>query len=270
MMLSIIIVNYNGGDMLKKCINSIKHVLDNVDFEIVVVDNNSSDHSINNLEGMFLDRIKIIKSPENLGFSKANNIGVKSAKGSVFFFLNPDTVLNDTQIQNEILKVEDGYLYYPIMIDDENSRVNNRYIFPSIKNYMNYFIQNSMTIYWVQGSAMILTKNSFEKIGGWCEDYFMYSEDLDFCYTAYRKGISLKSIPFTFAHIGGGTTRKIWSEAERLYRVEKSYYQFNKKYNLLLSYHLLKLINLCRLITKPKECLLHIMTYLKIIKSKIF
>src|SRR3989344_4336914 len=90
--LSIIIVSYNTKDFIGECIDSIKKNTKNLNYEIIVVDNASSDNSLEMLKTKFPDVI-LVESKENIGFSKANNLGVEKSKGKYVLFLNPDTVI---------------------------------------------------------------------------------------------------------------------------------------------------------------------------------
>src|SRR3989344_9058371 len=90
--LSIIIVSYNTSDFLKECLESIKKNTERLNYEIIVVDNPSSDNSVKMIKKEF-PQVLLIESRKNLGFSKANNVGVKKSKGRYVLFLNPDTVV---------------------------------------------------------------------------------------------------------------------------------------------------------------------------------
>ena len=88
---SIIIVNYNSKRLLYNCVNSVVNNLSDIDYEVIVVDNNSSDNSFDLCRSIDDERIKMIPLNENLGFAKANNLGVKHSSGRFLHFLNPDT-----------------------------------------------------------------------------------------------------------------------------------------------------------------------------------
>ena len=94
---SIIIVNYNTKDLLCQCVDSIYDKTSNVEFEIIVVDNDSSDGS----KELFIKdkRIRFIEAGGYLGFGKANNLGVDAAKGKYVFFLNSDTILMNNAVK---------------------------------------------------------------------------------------------------------------------------------------------------------------------------
>ena len=89
--ISIIIVSWNVEDVISKCIESIYEFSEDYDIQVIVVDNNSSDNSVGILK-KYKD-VLLIESKENLGFSKANNLGLKYATGKYVFYLNPDTIL---------------------------------------------------------------------------------------------------------------------------------------------------------------------------------
>jgi len=92
--LSIIIVNYNVEYFLEQCLNSVMLAAKNVKCEVIVVDNNSSDGSIEMLKAKF-PKVQVIQNSENVGFSKANNQGIKLCKGNYILLLNPDTVIDE-------------------------------------------------------------------------------------------------------------------------------------------------------------------------------
>lgn len=89
---SIILVNFNGEDVLVDCLNSLEKFVPKHNSEIIVVDNNSQDNSINIIESKFPD-VRLIKLPQNLGFGTGNNAGAKEAKGDFLFLLNTDTIV---------------------------------------------------------------------------------------------------------------------------------------------------------------------------------
>ncbi len=98
MQVSIIIVNYNTKELIKNCINSIYENTKDIDFEIIVSDNGSTDGSVEMLKNDFPNVI-LIENNANLGFGKANNNGLKVAKGEYIFYLNSDTVLLNNAVK---------------------------------------------------------------------------------------------------------------------------------------------------------------------------
>ena len=106
--LSVIIVNYNGGKYLKDCLEAIKNNLKDINYEIIIVDNNSNDDSIELLQANYNEEIILIKSSINLGFAKGNNLGVKKSNGKYVLLLNNDTILkNSIKLALNIFKKQD-------------------------------------------------------------------------------------------------------------------------------------------------------------------
>ena len=95
---SIIIVSYNTAELLENCINSIVEKTQNISYEVIVVDNDSCDNSISLLYEKF-DWVKVIVSKKNLGFGRANNLGIEVASGRNILFLNSDTILINNAIK---------------------------------------------------------------------------------------------------------------------------------------------------------------------------
>ncbi|HMQ79125.1 MAG TPA: glycosyltransferase family 2 protein, partial [Ignavibacteria bacterium] len=102
--ISVIIVNYNVKELLEQCINSIFSASAGLKVEVIIVDNNSFDGSVEFLKNKFPDnpQLKIIESPINLGFAKANNLGAKEAKGDYLLILNPDTILQEDTLTRSL------------------------------------------------------------------------------------------------------------------------------------------------------------------------
>lgn len=193
---SIIIVNYNGLDYLKDCINSLYEQFGNISFEIIIVDNNSKDNSCSYIKQNFPEII-LIESKINLGFGKANNLGVQYAKADKILLLNNDTILlnpilpaitildKNPNIGVVAINMLNGKKQYvtavgkfptPLRLIKISFLKDNRADFTKGE-----FTRNLYDVDWVSGSFMILRKVDFETIGGFDEDYFMYVEDVDLC-----------------------------------------------------------------------------------------
>lgn len=194
--LSVIIVNYNGLSFLKDCFNSLADNLVGVPYEIVLVDNDSKDESCSFIKKYFPE-VKLIESKVNLGFGKANNLGVKNAIGDTILLLNNDTIfLNNLQeaIDTLYAKPENGI----VTINMVNA--NKKYVsavgrFPSPLRLIKIsFLNDQRKVFktgnfeevlyevdWVSGSFMLMRKSDFEAVNGFDSDYFMYVEDVDLC-----------------------------------------------------------------------------------------
>ena len=195
--LSIIIVNYNGLKYLKKCFDSIYDKLYNISFEIIVVDNNSSDESCQFIKENY-NKVILIESKENLGFGKANNLGVQIANSETVLLLNNDTILLSRI--DEVVKLlnsrQDIGAVTINMLNGEGRYTNATGRFPTPLRLLKISfltekrkefktgIFNEAKIYeadWITGAFMMLRKADYQKVGGFDSDYFMYVEDVDIC-----------------------------------------------------------------------------------------
>jgi GT2 family glycosyltransferase len=217
--ISIIIVNYNKYELTEKCIDSvILNLKMDLDYEIVVIDNNSQNDSYNVLYRRYKNdkRVKLIKNEKNIGFGGANNLGVDIATGEYILILNPDVIVLDDSIQKMYKRMlqdqevgligckllnEDGSLQYscrrfmkfneflssrtPLKKFSKKSNIdslNSKYL---MKDYNHVQEKN---VGWVMGSCMLMRKAEFHKLGGFSKEYFMYFEDVDLCYKVHKYG----------------------------------------------------------------------------------
>ncbi|WP_264558134.1 glycosyltransferase family 2 protein [Flavobacterium sp. N2270] len=213
MQLSVIILNYNVRFFLEQCVFSVQKALENIEGEIIVVDNNSSDDSCAMMKEKF-SNIKLIENKENLGFPKGNNIGVAEAKGEYICILNPDTVVaEDTFIK--ILSTKNWQLNTGIvgckLIDGtgnflpESKRgvptpwVAFTKIFGLYKLFRNsswfnqYYAQHlsenqSGEVDILVGAFMVMKRNLYLEVGGFDENCFMYSDDIDLSFMIKKLG----------------------------------------------------------------------------------
>jgi GT2 family glycosyltransferase len=219
MKLSIVIVSYNGKEYLKKCLDSIfnSHLSD---FEVIVVDNASLDETSKMLEDLRYN-FKFIQNKKNIGFSRANNIGVKHSSGEYLLFLNPDTEINkkaiDTLIKFMESKKNAGCVTCRVLLpngklDDSCHRglptpwnafcffSGLEQLFPGSKIFSGYHmgwedLNKIHKIHACAGSFMLVRKKAGDEIGWWDEDYFFYGEDLDFCMELEKKSWEIYFIP---------------------------------------------------------------------------
>lgn len=202
---SIIIVNYNTKQLLEDCVKSIYEKTFDVNFEIIIVDNNSNDGSQEFIRNN-LPKTVLIESEFNLGFGLANNLGAKSAKGEFLFFLNSDTVLleNSIKILIEFFKIKEKKLNIGVLgamlVDkkhtingfgshfptcSEENIINLRKIpfikwFVSIPQKESYNFENGyFEVDYVIGADMLLRKELFDEMNGFSKDFFMYYEESD-------------------------------------------------------------------------------------------
>jgi GT2 family glycosyltransferase len=270
--ISIIIVNYNSGFLLKDCIASI---FDNVDdgYEIIIYDNASSDNSLRMVNTAFPGepRIRILEGNDNLGFAKANNHAASAATGKYLHFLNPDILVNPA-LAVDYVKVLEGVVntvYVTNLADEKGKPLKNRHIIPTLGNYFNCIFRKEKVAYWNIGASLIISHDAFDLIGGWPEDYFMYAEDLDLFYRIYRHKLNISYLDTKLVHLGKGTTRNIWNESERAFRVELSFRRFYRRYGISWQYFFLRPIQLVFILFhEPQLFPLHLKTYFRTIFSK--
>lgn len=222
MQVSVIIVSYNTKELTKKAIQSVIDKTEGIDYEIIVIDNASKDGSVEELKKTFQDKITIIQSKENLGFGRANNLGMKQAQGKYVFLLNSDTELINNAIkifydymeQNEQVGVCGGNLYNLNEIPEQSFMMYEnsvgsflfwRYMelfyniiskFNRKKNYCRFNYSNKVKeVGYVSGADMFIRKESLEKSGLFDETFFMYGEDVDLNFRIRNCGYLIKSVP---------------------------------------------------------------------------
>lgn len=237
--LSIIIVNYNGEKYLENCIGSIQQTLSFNDYEIIIVDNASTDGSLVLLKKKF-PFVKVLEQDVNLGFGKANNRGVKEAKYSNILLLNNDTILHD-DISTLINQLEEDSSMGGItikMVDGKGNYLINTGSFPkplSLLRISNLkpknkelisgkFISKRIETDWISGAFFLTRKNVWESVNGFDEDFFMYVEDVDMCKRIKDKGFKFYFYPdYSFTHfVGFSFNREI--------QLLKGYLLYSKKH----------------------------------------
>ncbi len=221
--LSIIIVSYNTKEFLKKCVDSIFEHGKSLKIEIIVVDNNSTDGVVETIPGSKypVSNFKLILNKENVGFSKANNIGIRQASGKYILFLNPDTEIRKNTLQ-KMVDFMDTYTSAGVAtcrvelpsgeLDDASHRgfptpwnsfahftgISKIFSESTIFNGYNLGFKDLNKIHEIDscaGAFMIARKKAGEEIGWWDEDYFFYGEDLDFCFELKEKGWKIYFVP---------------------------------------------------------------------------
>jgi GT2 family glycosyltransferase len=248
--LSVIIVSYNSEDFIEKCLKSVLKYL-TMDGEVIVVDNASTDKTLERINNCG-SRIKVIKNRENLGFSKANNIGAKEASGEYLFFLNPDTEITELTFEELInfyektpgcglvapkLIMSDGRIQPSISKLPTVWRAFKEYVL-GIKNaYSEYVPENELPseVERIYGAALLIKKDFFESISGFDERYFLYYEDADLCKRIRKTGKRIYIYPqVSINHLVGGTK----SETDK-YILN---YESSKKYHGVFGVFILQLI----------------------------
>ena len=232
--LSIIIVNYNVKEFLQNLLHSISKSSIKINHEIIIIDNASNDGSVEFIREKFPE-VALIASKTNLGFSKANNIGMRQSSGKYILLLNPDTLVSEDTFEKMIRFFEEnplvGLAGCKILNPDGTLQLACRRSFPGpwtsfckVTGLSNLFPKSRIFARYnltyldpnetyevdaVSGSFMIFRKDVYEKIGGLDEKFFMYGEDLDFCYRVQKSGYKVFYVPSTqIIHYKGESTKR--------------------------------------------------------------
>jgi hypothetical protein len=246
--LSIIIASFNTKDLTLAAINSVIKNTKKISFEFVVIDNNSKDGSIEALKKLSGQHknITVVANKENVGFGAANNQAVKMAKGRFILFLNPDTITNDNVLDEMVgwmdknpkvgisscsLKYKDGTIqatggYFPTLgkvfawmtfLDD----------LPGVSSLIKSFhpmhersplgantgfYKKDHQMDWVTGAFFMVRSEVARKVEDFDKDYFMYMEEVDYCFRAKKLGWQVMYLPrWSIIHYGGASAGKEFS-----------------------------------------------------------
>ena len=263
MILSVIIVSYNSSSFLELCLHSVAKAISQLEIEseVIVVDNSSSDDSCEVLNNKF-PFVKLIQNDENIGFSKANNLGVSKAKGKYICILNPDTVLQENTF-DEILKfyksnIKVGFVGCQMIDGNGMFLRESKRVIPSIFSSFMKVLGISKFYYSaldkdkrgyidiLAGAFMFVEKTIYDSVKGFDEDYFMYGEDIDLSYKALKKGYSNYYLgDVKIIHFKGESTDKNSIYINRFYNAMYIFYtkHFNKfLFTKILAYSFFKFI----------------------------
>lgn len=251
--LVIIIVSYNSRRYLKDCLDSINENPLNARYEIIVVDNGSTDGSIGFLKDNYPD-IKLILNNKNIGFAAANNLAIKSSDSSYILLLNSDCkVYKDSidKLLDFMEKNKTAGIIGPKIINSDGSVQHSCRKFPSIINAAFHTIltdifpdnpfsrkykladiqrDKPVKVDWVSGSCIMIRRGALKDTGLLDERYFMYVEDLDLCYRMWQKNWGVFYFPCAkiLHYIGGSSSNK---RLVSCIRMQKSvFYFFWKNY----------------------------------------
>ncbi len=206
--LSVIILNWNTCALLEQSLHSLRRPQEGITFEVLVVDNASSDNSREMVREKFPE-MRLHTNPRNIGFGSGNNTGAKIAHGRYLLFLNSDTVVEENALAKMVhygdenpnigilgpkLLNEDGSLQYscrryPNLLTGVFRNTPLGKLFPSNRFAADYLMQEydhetPRDVDWVSGAALCLRRTLYEEIGAFDDDYFMYCEDVDLCWRA--------------------------------------------------------------------------------------
>lgn len=254
--LSIIIVNLNTKDLTLGCLRSIEKEAKEMSLDVFLTDNGSNDGSVEALkdlqkEPFWKNRLTLIFNRTNTGYAKANNQGIRKAKGKYILLLNNDTVVRKSSLQNLVKfahATPDAGVIGARLLNIDGTLQMSCYHFPTITNAIReyWFDQKGLfekfapkentpvTVDSVVGAAFLITPEARKRVGILDERYFAYFEDIDYCRQTWSKGLKVYYLPTSvITHYHGATFKKLANESERWKKLipsSKIYHGFVKHY----------------------------------------
>lgn len=228
---SVVVLTYNSEQYLKQCLDSVFKETKDVNFEVIVVDNQSQDKTVE-VAKTYGDKIKLIIAPENGGYPKGNNLGIKASKGKFILIMNPDLYLVENSIERLFLWInahDDCAIVGPDILTNEQkiSSYANASFFPSLPRILTWAfflerlpgISNVIPTYhtrgivnketyadWVSGSFLMVRRQAIEQVGMLDENIFMYGDEVEWCMRFKKSGWKVAYTPITkVVHIEGGS-----------------------------------------------------------------
>jgi len=256
---SIIIVNWNTRDILRNCLQSVYEQAGKVNFEVIVVDNASTDDSAQMVKTEF-PHVILIENSENKGFAAANNQGIAVARGRYVLLLNSDTVIQSNAIAKTVSFADahpDAAVVSCRVLNPDRTLQPTCFMFPSILNMLlstsylyklfpksKFFGRERMT-WWnrndirevdvVTGCFMLVRQDAIKKVGSLDEQFFMYGEETDWCYRFKRAGWKVMFTPVCeIIHLGGQSSRQ--KRSKMILQLRGSILLFMKKHNSSLKH----------------------------------
>jgi hypothetical protein len=287
--LSIIIVNWNGEKFLPECIKSIVENPPSVSYEIILIDNLSSDGSIQYLKSPEFQQLinntnfTLLESKENLGFGRANNLAMEKTKAKYIFMLNPDTIIKSNAIDKLIETLESDEkigAVAPKLLNRDESLQPSVYGEPSpltilieglhlykilpkfiLENWLfgrfwNYEKRDEVPI--VAGAAILAKKEMLNEIGGFDPTFHMYGEDMEWCLRVTRSSWKIYFEPLAeIKHIGGQSSAQRWSDSEMGLIYEEAFHLYQEKCfpKHIYFFNILSRAFLCSLIILKRQIL---------------
>lgn len=256
--LSIIIVNWNGGSLLRRCVETIVSSKPNTTYEIVIVDNASADDSLNQLRAseplaplIANQQLRIVNNSENRGFGAANNQGFALTNSPFVFLLNLDTEVPPGTIDTLMRTIKSDEtigICGPRILNSDGSLQISAFFNPprvwhtllsQLKLYhlLPHRLRGELLLgrHWdhdrlrsvpmLSGAAMLARREMIDRVGGFNERFHMYSEDTEWCWRITKAGWKLMFVPdAVLLHHGAQSSMKRWSSQERLkVRLEANY-----------------------------------------------
>lgn len=224
MKLSVVIVSYNVRSYLEQCLQSVQRALEGIEGEVFVVDNHSSDDSVEVVKRDYA-WVKLMENKENLGFARANNIAIRQAQGDYVLLLNPDTIVEEGTLRNVLAFMEAhpkaGGAGVMMRNEDGSLAPESRRALPTPwvsclkmigfdkRYYMSHLPwEEPGRIEVISGAFCFLRRKALDEVGLLDEDFFMYGEDIDLSYRLLKGGWENWYLPYAITHYKGRSTQK--------------------------------------------------------------
>ena len=252
---SVVVVNWNTCGILRDCLYSVFEQTKNIDYEVIVIDNASTDGSVEMVKKDF-PQVTLIENSENRGFATANNQGIEIAKGRYVLLLNSDTILLDDAI-NKTLSFADthqetGAVGCQVWENSETIQMT-CFRFPSVANLFlstfwlnkifkhNRILGREWMLWWgrdeerevdvITGSFMLVRRKAIDEVGLMDEDYFLYYEETDWCYRFKKAGWKILFWPGAkILHWHGGSNSSKQDALKMFVQFQKSLLIFFRKH----------------------------------------
>lgn len=250
---SIIIVNWNTSDLLAKCLRCVETTVHDVSYDVWVVDNASTDGSAEMVRRDF-PHVKLIVNPQNVGFARANNQALKVCEGRYALLLNSDAFVQERAIDHMVrfmdarpdagmaackLLYADGRLQpscsrFPTLLTELYIAFGLDKLFPKSRIFGRYMMTDwdygdTREVDVIMGAFMLVRAEVMQQIGLMDEAFFMYSEEVDWCYRCQQAGWKIFFTPeVETVHLWGGSSQAV--KVETLIRLYRSRVQFFRKH----------------------------------------
>jgi hypothetical protein len=232
--LSIIIVAWNVKDDLLRCLASVRENPPAGTFEQIVVDNNSTDSTVEAVRRQFPE-VAIVENPENVGFARANNQGMEQARGDYVLLLNPDTVVHPHALDRLVAFLDehpDVGACGPKLLNDDGSPQGSVRRFPTFRGVLyahticrmlglfrrqhrewmmkDFTFDRQTDVDQIMGAAMMARRAVIDQVGGLDANFFMYFEEVDWCYRIKQAGWRIVFLPdAVITHFGGRSSAQV-------------------------------------------------------------
>lgn len=244
--LTVIIVNYNSGELIVQAIQAVVNTIKRLDYEIIVADNHSDDDSLEQIEKHFSDQVHILRLDENKGFAAANNCALKVSKGRNILFLNPDTQVLEGAIEmlSDYLDTHISVgacgpnLYTPTMQPafsywmlrpgirlEWNGLFSDFFLHRKYKgSHEHNFTTQVRPVAHIMGAALMVKASILQQVGPFDEAFFLFYEETELCHRIAAAGYELVNIPQAHViHAEGQSINKLNKRSEYMMRSRAIY-----------------------------------------------